>query len=94
MMLRVRTCVQNVQCSCTTADSHKWKTGASLLAQAGLQEERRAWEDDLYDLGTLLRLADTVHENGDAPADGGGAVRSAPGPDGHPFSSLAAQTLV
>ena len=71
-----------------------------MMPQAGLQDERRAWEDDLYDLGTLLRLADTVHENGDAPADteGGepaeGADRIAAGPDGHPFASLAAKTLV
>ena len=70
------------------------------MRQAGLQEERRAWEDDLYDLGTLLRLADTVHENGDAPAADGNAVandsirRTSAGPEGQPFESLAAQTLV
>ena len=82
--------------------SHKFSACAKCCVslQAGLQEERRAWEDDLYDLGTLLRLADTKHGDGDASAglEHDGAENNATGPaplaDGQPFGSLAAKTLV
>ena len=56
------------------------------------------WEDDLYDLGTLLRLADTETGDGDASAriehDDAEAHAVAPAAEGQPFGSLAAKTLV
>lgn len=49
---------------------------ALATLQAGLAEERRQWEEELTDAGTLLRLAD----NGDAALDDAGRalVRSLP----------------
>jgi len=56
------------------------------------------WEDDLYDLGTLLRLADAEHGDGDASArlehDGAEDHAAVPTAEGQPFGSLAAKTLV
>ncbi len=56
------------------------------------------WEDDLYDLGTLLRLADAETKDGDASArmehDGAEDPAIAAAAEGQPFGSLAAKTLV
>lgn len=57
-----------------TTDAASSAELALATLQAGLADERRQWEEELTDGGTLLRLADAGHASGDAPDEAGRAL--------------------